>query len=107
MSRMITVKIDSDDMIEMLCDRVADWTKTSFGDEYDLWCEYYEMAVDNGLYDDMEDFNVGVIVDNDYVNYLTCVTREECIDDYGFDPEEDEDGRVMVSNGDLYIISTT
>ena len=105
MSRMITVKIDSETLTDMLCDQVADWTNTSFGDEYDLWCDYYEMAVDSGFYDDMEDFSVAYIVDNDYVNYLQCITREDCIDEYGFDPEEDEDGRVMVSNGDgLYII---
>lgn len=105
MSRMITVQIDSDDMIEMLMDRLsAYWLKTSLGEEYDLWLQYYTDAVENGYYDG-SDFNIAEIVDNDYVNYINFMDRESCIDEYGFDPEEDEDGRVLATDGEYYLIS--
>ena len=106
MGRMITVEMDSDSMIDLLCERLADrWLKTTFGDEYLLWCQFYTDEVESGVWDNGY-FDVAQIVDNDYVNYIACVDRDQCIDEYGFDPEIDEDGRVRATDGTLYLINT-
>jgi hypothetical protein len=105
---MITVKIDSDILTEMLCDRFdLMWSAQDrlSSDEEELWHTLFEEIVDNEMFN-ANDFDVAEIVDNSYITEFRCRSREECIDEYGFDPEEDEDGRVFVSNGDLYIIST-
>lgn len=108
MSRMISVKIDSDILTEMLWERFDNmWSEQDrlSSDEEELWHALFEEIIDNEIFN-ANDFDVAEIVDNSYVNEFRCLSREDCIDEYGFDPEEDEDGRVFVSNGDLYIIST-
>ena len=74
MSRMIEIQMDSDDMVQALVDRVGAWT-----DDYeviDLFEQYYENAVEGGCFDGCE-FDVMSIVDNDYVNNTSIMTREE------------------------------
>lgn len=104
MGRMINVTIDSDDMIEMLCDRLQDWTKGTFSPEYALFSQYYEDAVENRYYDDSE-FYPALIVDNDWVNYMSVITEDE-FDQYGIEDEDDE--RIILSDGEgHYLISNT
>ena len=74
MGRMISIQMDSDDMIEALCNRVGCWTDDS--DVIELFTQYYENAVNNGCFDGCE-FNVMSIVDNDYVNNTSITYREE------------------------------
>ena len=81
MGRMINIQMDSDDMINVLVDRVWYWTDNS--DIIDLFAEYYEHAVENGYFDGCE-FSVMSIVDNDYVNNTSVIDRE----DYESDREE-------------------
>ena len=104
MGRMINVTIDSDDMIEMLCDRLADWTNGTMNPDYDLFSQYYEMAVEEGYYDDSE-FNPALIVDNDWVNYMSVITEDE-FEQYGIEDTDDE--RIILSDEDgHYLISHT
>ena len=74
MGRMIDIKMDSDDMIEALCERVRYWTDDS--DVIELFEQYYEYRVEGGCFDGSE-FDVMSIVDNDYVNNTSVITREE------------------------------
>jgi hypothetical protein len=74
MGRMISIQMDSDDMIEALIERVGSWTNDS--DVIELFEQYYENAVENGCFDGCE-FNVMSIVDNDYVNNTSVITRSE------------------------------
>lgn len=105
---MITIKIDSDVLIEMLWERFDNMWSAQDGlsrDEEELWHSLFAEIIDNEAFN-ANDFDVAEIVDNSYVNEFRCLTREECIDEYGFDPEEDDEGRVWVTDGNLYIIST-
>ena len=68
---MITVQIDEDDLLDMLMDRVADWTNDT--EVRDLYEEMYRSYVDGGVFDGAE-LDIMGIVDNDYVNY--CSTLE-------------------------------
>ena len=71
---MISIQMDSDDMVQALVDRVGAWTDDS--EVIRLFEQYYENAVDNGCFDGSE-FDVMAIVDNDYVNNTSIITREE------------------------------
>lgn len=104
MGKSIHVTIDSDDMIEILCDRLQEWTNGTFSPEYELFSQYYEMAVEEGYYDNSE-FNPALIVDNDWVNYMSVITEDE-FDQYGIEDEDDE--RIILSDGEgHYLISNT
>lgn len=74
MGRMISIQMDSDDMIEALVDRVGYWTNNS--DVLELFEQYYEHAVEGGCFDGSE-FDVMSIVDNDYVNNTSITYRGE------------------------------
>ena len=74
MGRMINIQMDSDDMVQALVDRVGYWTDDR--EVIDLFEQYYEYAVDNSYFDGSE-FDVMSIVDNDYVNNTSIMTREE------------------------------
>lgn len=105
MGRMITVHIDSDDLKEMLFDRVAYWDDKI--PHYDkgvrLFQDYYDELVDDGVFDDMKDFNVAVIVDNDIINNIDVLDKDE-LAERGIDPDNDEDGAILYSDGELFLI---
>ena len=71
---MITVRMDKYDAIDLLVNRVKYWTDDQ--DTIDLFEQYYASMVEGGRFD-RADFNVMSIVDNDYVNNTSIVTREE------------------------------
>ena len=74
MGRMISIQMDSDDMINALNERVGYWTDDS--DVLELFDQYYTNAVEGGCFDGCE-FDVMSIVDNDYVNNTSIIYREE------------------------------
>lgn len=95
---MITVKIDEADLLDMLVDRVDYWT--SDRDVLKLYEQYYDSLVYGGCFEDAE-LDINSIVDNDYVNYLTVVDRDE----YNKDREEflkDSIRNFIEENKDLY-----
>ena len=71
---MITVRMDESDAIDLLVNRVKYWTDDD--DTIDLFEQYYTSMVEGGCFDGA-DFNVMAIVDNDYVNNTSIITREE------------------------------
>ena len=75
------VNIDNYDAIEMLVERVKYWTDDD--DTIELFEQYYTHMVEGGCFDG-GNFDVMSIVDNDYVNNTTIVTREE------FEKDRDE-----------------
>ena len=95
---MITVKIDESDLLDMLVDRVGYWTDDR--DVLNLYEQYYDSLVYGGCFEGAE-LDINSIVDNDYVNYLTVVDREE----YNKDRAEylrDNIKNFIEENKDLY-----
>lgn len=73
----ITVKLDEDEALDMLMNRVEEFGGYHPGDvEYTLYEKMYKNAIDNGAFDGAE-FNVMTIVDNDIVNYCTIIGPED------------------------------
>lgn len=112
MGRPITVHIDSDDLAEMLCERVNFWENSIPYGAFDLWYDFYTERVDEGVYDDMDDFSVSVIVDNDIVNYYSTYDKEDFIANYGVDPDDEEamedfrDSHDVYTDGEYFIVSS-
>ena len=74
---MITVKIDEDELLDMLMSRVEYWTKDKT--TLELFQNMYQEYIDGGLFEGTE-LDVGVIVDNDYINY--CVVVDESTEEF-------------------------
>ena len=66
------VNIDNDTALDMLMDRVSYWTDDVITRH--LYEAMYENYVDGGVFDN-GDFDVMVIVDNDYINWCTVVSK--------------------------------
>jgi len=105
MGRPITITIDSDDLIEMFCDRVAFWSDSLNPQAQDLFCDYYAELVEDGVFDGMKDFSVANIVDNDVVNEIDVVVKED-LPEYNIDLDNDEGtDRILYSDGETFLIS--
>jgi len=68
------VKIDNDTALDMLMDRVSQWTEDE--DVQELYRQMYENYIDGGVFDSGE-FNVNAIVDNDYVNWCDVIGDDD------------------------------
>ena len=63
------------------------------------------MAVEEGYYDNSE-FNPALIVDNDWVNYMSVITMDE-FDQYGIVDEDDFERIILDDGKGHYLISHT
>lgn len=99
---MITVKIDEDILLEMLLDRVEYWISDK--DIINLYRDYYEELINSGCFEGHE-LNVMNTVDNDYVNNLETISRE---DFEQWNIKDVTDDKIVASNEaeDLYLIRT-
>ena len=71
---MLTVKIDEDKVLDLLIDRVACWTDDK--DIQELYKQMYENYIFGGCFDGI-DFDVMLIVDNDYINYCKVIYKDD------------------------------
>ena len=71
---MIDVRIDADDLYEMLMNRLKTWTDNE--DTIELFEQFYDHRCYGGCFDGCE-LNIMSIVDNDYVNNTWITTCEE------------------------------
>lgn len=69
---MLNVKIDEDKALDLLMDRVAHWTDDE--DVQELYKQMYENYIFGGCFDGI-DFDVMLIVDNDYINYCKVICK--------------------------------
>lgn len=99
---MVTVKVDEDTLLEMLINRVNFWTSDEV--EIDLYRDYYENLIYSGCFEDCE-LDIMSIVDNDYVNNLTTIKRED-FEQYGIEDKEDDKVETFNEREDLYLIRT-
>ena len=106
----VTVTIDEDDLLDMLMDRVNEWTT----DNADLFEKMYENMVWGGCFEGTE-LNIMSIVDNDYVNNTSIITWEDepeewdnmvnaynegerYVNGYNIEAMSDDEKRMLVSN---------
>ena len=97
---MVIVTIDEDTLLEMLLDRLEFWTSDE--DVINLYKDYYEGLVYSGCFEGCN-LDIIIIVDNDYVNNLTTISKE---DFEQWDIESEVDDKIVAFNEekDLYLI---
>lgn len=71
---MINVRIEEDELLDMLIERLKVWTDDS--DIIALYEIYYRNMMDGGCFDGM-DLNINEIVDNDWINWLLVMDKDE------------------------------
>lgn len=74
MNGFINVKVDEEVALDMLMERVAHWTDDDV--TTNLYRQMYEHYIEGGCFEGVE-FDVALIVDNDYVNYCDVVMPDE------------------------------
>lgn len=99
---MITVAVDENTLLEMLLDRVEYWTS----DEgvINLYRDYYEGLVYSGYFEGCE-LDIGDVVDNDYINNLTTISKED-FEQWNIESEVDDKIIAFNEEEDLYLIQT-
>lgn len=99
---MVTVTIDEDTLLEILLDRVEFWTSDE--DVINLYRDYYEELVYSGCFEGCA-LDIMSIVDNDYVNNLTTIIKED-FEQWGIESEVDDKIVAFNEEKDLYLIRT-
>lgn len=100
---MVNVRIDEDELLSMLMDRVDFWTGDA--DIKKLYEVYYSDLIDSGCFEGVE-LNISLIVDNDYINNLSVYDDiEDIMKDFRVDEEEVRDRIVAEYNGS-YLVRT-
>ena len=99
---MITVTINEDTLLEMLLDRLEFWTSDE--DVINLYRDYYKGLVYSGCLEGCT-LDIMNIVDNDYINNLAVISKE---DFEQWNIEDKTDDKIVASNEDanLYLIRT-
>ena len=75
---MVTVTLSEDDLLNLLVERVKYWTDDR--EVIELFEQYYDNMVYNGCFEGAE-LDIMGMVDNDYVNNTSIVTRKEYEED--------------------------
>ena len=99
---MVTVTIDKDTLLEMLIDRLEFWTSDE--DVINLYKDYYEGLVYSGCFEGCN-LDIMDIVDNDYVNNLTTISKED-FEQWSIESEIDDKIVAFNEEKDLYLIKT-
>jgi hypothetical protein len=99
---MVIVTIDEDTLLELLLNRVEFWTSDE--DVIELYRDYYEELVNSGCFEGCE-LDIMSIVDNDYVNNLTTISKED-FEQWGIESEVDDSIVAFNEEKDLYLIRT-
>lgn len=71
---MVNVRIEEEVLIDLLVDRLKEWTTDP--DTIELFENYYTDMVHGGCFEDAE-LDISVIVDNDYVNYFRVMEKDD------------------------------
>ena len=78
---MVMINISKNRLLNLLMNRFCEFTGSGEDtEEYKLFEQMYQRAIDDGIFESIEDFRPEVIVDNDYVNYCTVIRKDD--DDY-------------------------
>ena len=78
---MVKINISESELLELLMNRFCEFTGLGEDtEEYKLFKQMYKNYIDTGIFECMEDFNVSVVVDNDWINYCQIIRKDD--DDY-------------------------
>lgn len=99
---MVTVKINEDTLLKMLLDRLEFWTSDE--SVINLYRNYYENLIDCGCFEGCT-IDIMSIVDNDYINNLTTISKED-FEQWNIESKMDDKIVAFNEEEDLYLIET-
>ena len=99
---MVTVTVDEDTLLEMLLDRLEYWTSDE--DIINLYRDYYQGLVYSGCFEGCT-LDIMSVVDNDYINNLIVLDKED-FEDYGVEGFEDDKIEAFNKEQNLYLVRT-
>lgn len=99
---MITITIDEDTLLEIFLGRVRFWTSDET--TINLYEDYYKGLVNSGCFKGCK-LDIKKIVDNDYVNNLTTISKED-FEQWDIESEVDDSIVAFNEEEDLYLIKT-
>ena len=99
-SIMIAVTIDEDTLLKMFVDRLEFWTSDE--SVINLYRDYYKGLVYSGYFEGCT-LDIMSIVDNDYLNYLTVISKED-FEQWNIEDELDDKVAAFNEEKDLYLI---
>ena len=99
---MVTVTINEGTLLEMLLDRLEFWASDE--SVINLYRDYYEGLVYSGCFKGCT-LDIMSIVDNDYINYLATISKED-FEQWGIESEVDDKIVAFNKEKDLYLIKT-
>ena len=99
---MVTVTVDEDTLLEMLLDRLEYWTSDE--DIINLYRDYYQGLVYSGCFEGCT-LDIMSVVDNDYINNLIVLDKED-FEDYGVEGFEDDKIEAFNKEQNLYLVKT-
>ena len=70
------VDINDDEILDLMYNRVDEWTDVDYRHK-ELLKSMYEDYVYGKSFEEMKDFSVNIIVDNDIINYTKLITPED------------------------------
>lgn len=99
---MITVTIDEDIVLKMLVDRIEYWTSDE--SVINLYRDYYAGLLLDGCLEGCT-LNIMLMVDNDYLNNLTTIKKED-FEQWGIESEMDDKIVAFNEKQNLYLVRT-
>nr|DAP90297.1 MAG TPA: hypothetical protein [Herelleviridae sp.] len=99
---MVTVTIDEDTLLELLLNRIEFWISNE--DIINLYRDYYEGLVNSGCFEGCK-LDIKKIVDDDYINNLTTISKED-FEQWDIESEVDDSIVAFNEEKDLYLIRT-
>ena len=99
---MVTVTVDEDTLLEMLLDRLEFWTSDE--DVINLYKDYYKGLVYSRYFEGCN-LDIMSVVDNDYINYLATISKED-FEQWGIESEVDDKIVAFNEKEDLYLVRT-
>ena len=99
---MVTVTVNEDTLLEMLLDRLKFWTSDE--SVINLYRDYYEGLVYSGCFEGCT-LDIMSVVDNDYINNLTTICKED-FEQWNIEDERDDKIVAFNEEEDLYLIET-
>ena len=102
---MITIKMKENDFLDLLMNRVLEWSKeTDY--TYQLFEQYYSNCIDEGVFNTpilaSNCYSINHIVDNDYNNFVPYVSLKEAQKHYLY-PIQNDEIKAQLDTGEVLI----
>lgn len=98
---MINIQIDEEDLLDLLMQRVRDWTENA--NILNLYKQYLKDLIDGGCFEGAN-LDISLLIDNLYVNDTQIMDKED-LKNNDIDIDDSEKVLAQDIDNDLYLVS--